>query len=53
MTFVYKSKIRDSVLIKEAQLAKTSVLKYARSSPVTFDIEDFMDEFGDKYGKEI
>jgi chromosome partitioning protein len=52
-TFVYKSRIRDSVLIREAQLAKTSVLKYAGNSPVASDILEFMDEFGDRYGKEI
>jgi len=52
-TFLYKSKIRDSVLIREAQLAKTSVLKYAGNSPVSCDIFNFMDEFGDRYGKEI
>jgi len=52
-TFVYKSRIRDSVLIREAQLAKTSVLKYAGNSPVASDFLEFMDEFGERYGKEI
>jgi len=52
-TFVYKTKIRESVIIREAQLAKTSITKYAENSPVFLDIIDFMDEFGEKYGKEI
>ena len=52
-TFVYKSRLRESVLVREAQLAKTSVLKYAGNSPVASDILEFMDEFGERYGKEI
>jgi len=52
-TFVYKSKIRESILIREAQLAKSSINKRAGHSPVSSDIFDFIDEFGERYVKEI
>jgi len=52
-TFVYKSRIRDTVLIRESQLAKISIIKYAEKSNIAFDFFDFMGEFGEKYGKEI
>lgn len=44
-TRVYKSKIREAVTVKEAQIDKESIYEHAPSSSVAWDYKDFVEEF--------
>lgn len=44
-TKLFKSKIRDAVAVKEAQISQESLFKYAPKSNVTKDYENFINEF--------
>lgn len=44
-TKLFKSKIRDAVAVKEAQISQESLFKYAPKSNVTKDYEGFINEF--------
>lgn len=43
-TKLFVSKIRESVTVREAQLAQKSIFDYAPKSKVTLDYEEFIDE---------
>ena len=43
-TKVFASKIRESVTVREAQLAQKSIFEYAPKSKVTQDYEEFINE---------
>ena len=44
LTKVFASKIRESVTVREAQLAQKSIFEYAPKSKVTQDYEEFINE---------
>ena len=43
-TTVFKSRIRQTVVVQECQLAKTDLFSYAPNAPVTEDYRGFIDE---------
>ena len=44
-TKIFTSKIRDSVIVQEAQLSHKSVLEYSPKSPVGEDYKSFIEEY--------
>ena len=44
-TRVFSAKIRESVSVREAQVAQESIFDYARKGKVTEDYKAFIDEF--------
>ena len=44
-TYLYKATIREGVAVKEAQISKESLFKYAPRAKVTLDYKAFVEEF--------
>ena len=49
-TTVFKSKIRQAVVLQESQIAKIDLLEYAPKAPVTADYLEFIDELLSRIG---